>query len=346
MPGIDFGGLDLFSYKTLTGIIRLLPPTPEEALIGSRFMPYREIDGVMAEWEVKTLPRTIATEVTNYDGPSKAINKMAREKDRTDLVKLQFHKIIKSGDLVKVLAEGSASEMQFNRLSELLTSELEDLRRYIYMGVEYWRWQCLTGTLSMNVDGVTLTKDTLVPSTHTSNVAASWSAATTDIITDIRNDKELISKASNKVPTTMVVTDKVQGWLANNTGIKALMGEQWKTQIGQTGRVNRLLDLDVVTNDVWYTNSAGTTTHLWAGTNNNKYAIFTGVPLGEVQRGVFEVPSNAYGVDGTSELVGNRWSFLTTENINGNVQRLLYAGETMMTVVTDPNSVVFRSATA
>ena len=345
MPGIDFGGLDALSYKTLTGIVQLLPPTPEEQLVGTMFMPYREIDGAIAEWEVKTMPRDIATKVTNYDGPSKAVAKIARKKDRVDLVKLQFHEIIKSGDLVKALAEGSVTEMQWRNLGALITSELENMRRFIYMGVEYWRWQAITGTLTMNVDEVNLSASTGVPATHTSAVPASWSNVATDIIGRIRTDKDLIGKDSNKVPRTMVVTGQVQEWLMKNTGIKDLMGEQWKTQIATTGRVTRLLDLDIVTNDIWY-NASGTTTHLWAGANADKYAIFTGEPVGEVQRGVFEVPTNAYGVDGQTELVGNRWSFLTTENNDGNVQRILYAGEVMMPVVLDPNAVVFRSATA
>lgn len=272
-------------HKVLTGLVQAFkPPT----LKGKAFFPTNAILSNQAEWDVERSARTLA-EFSVVGTSAKTVALTSVEKKTSTLAHI-FQKKIIPGAVMAFLREPGTEHQQMGE--KKVSKELEQLDIVIENLKEWARWQVLTtGALVINQPDLKVSVDFQMASTHKPTAGTAWSNPAADILSNLRAWKKVVSEDCGEVVTKMIVSEDVMGYMLANTGIKAFMGEQLKTQLLESGYITRLLGMDIEVYDATYKDASGTIQRYLP---SNKILMIAGSDFAEEQSGPSTDPKSGF----------------------------------------------------
>lgn len=141
------------------------------------------------------------------------------------------------------------------RALEEIANELRDLDMIVERTHEWVRWQLMTTGSVTLVGDVTDTYNFGIETTATT--ANAWDTpASSDPIGDIITWKESVEQACGEKATQIIMSTKSQKYLGESTAAQLLLGEQTKDEFARTGRFKMLVDMEVITQDRGYRDTA------------------------------------------------------------------------------------------
>ena len=248
-----YGEYTILQHEVMSAVVKKFP-TPQ--FIGKTLFPEKPINSDTAKWDEIHQNRDLATYVSP-DGEANNIDRLGVYQKSATVACLKEKKQLKGSTLAWLRKPGT-EHVQI--AEQAVKDELADLDSRIEFRREWARWSALSGTLTVNQANVKFTVDYGIAGTHKPTVAADWSNVATDIIGDLIAWKELIQKDSGEQATKVYVNDLTMSYMVKNTGIKALMGEQLKTQILQSGYITRVMGLNFIVYNSGYVPSGGSFT--------------------------------------------------------------------------------------
>lgn len=219
--------------------------TAEEERLGGFFPTVpNEVSGNNVSWEVLDRTRDVAR-FTAYNQPGRERALMVRTVSATQAPTSREQKRIPGSYIQWLRAPGERLRAQGRAAVD---RELQDLVDMARRRQELLRSQVFTNTMSMDVDGNTINVTVGIPSGQLlATVAVSWATASTDIITDIRTQMQVIEQTGGVRADTLLCSTEVIGYLLNNDTLQALLSETGKEQLRTTGSVkpDRIPGLDL-----------------------------------------------------------------------------------------------------
>lgn len=142
-----------------------------------------------------------------------------------------------------------------------------------------------TGAISISANGQDYDYDYGFPENHKVTVKSAWSDPNTDIVTDIREQQDLVEDETGVRPTRAVCSRKTFGYFAKNTHIRnAINGNDANVPVSESKIKQYLMDeleLEVVVYTKKYTSESGVQTAYVADD------IFVMFPSGDLGTGWF-----------------------------------------------------------
>lgn len=249
----SFGELSVLQHEVMTELVKKFP-TPQ--FIGAQLFPEKSIISNTAEWDEIHQNRDIA-KYTNPDSEANIVDRRGVIHKTATVGTIREKKNL-AGSTMAWLRMPGTENVQYGE--EAVRDELAELNNRIERRRELSRWQAMTGTLTVDEPGTKFTVDYGFDASHKPIVATTWSDVSADIIGDLNAWKKLIREDSGEEPTTVYMHETVMTYLMKNTGIQALMGEQLKTQVLQSGYITRVLNLTFVVYSAGYVPDGGSFT--------------------------------------------------------------------------------------
>ena len=243
----------ILQYKVMTGLVKKFP-TPQ--FIGKQLFPEKPIDTDTAKWDETHQNRDMADYVVP-DGESNIVARLGLIQRSATVACLKEKKQLKGSTLAWLRKPGTETQKYGE---QAVRDELADLDSRLEFRREWARWTALTGILTVDQKDVKFVVDYGIDASHKPTVATAWSDVAADIITDLTTWKGLIQKDSGEQATTVYMNSIVMSYMLKNTGIKALMGEQLKTQVLQSGYITRVMGLNFIVYDAGYVPVGGSFT--------------------------------------------------------------------------------------
>jgi len=281
---MGYGELSILQHQVMTELVRKFP-TPQ--FIGKTLFPEKPIDSDTAQWDEVHQNRDMADYIVP-DGEGNVVARLGLKHKTSTVACLKEKKQLKGSTLAWLRKPGTEHQQY---AEQAIREELADLDSRLEFRREWARWKALSGTLTVNQTKVKFTVDYGIDSSHKPTVTTAWSNAASDIIGDLTAWKELIQKDSGEMASKIYVNDIVMSYMVKNNGIKALMGEQLKTQILQSGYITKVLGLDVVVYNAGYVPAGGSFTKFIP---DNKCIMVTGSIFGEEQTAPSTDPKSGY----------------------------------------------------
>lgn len=141
-----------------------------------------------------------------------------------------------------------------------VTEELRDLNLRTERFVEWTIWQMLSGTLTINKNGVVATVDYLIAASHKPTAGVLWTnTATADVENDLRTWKRLISRDAFVAATTVIANEPTMALITRNATIRNnnFLSDQMKQQIAYTQDFGPLFGLNYIVYDLGYVDDVG-----------------------------------------------------------------------------------------
>jgi hypothetical protein len=135
--------------------------------------------------------------------------------------------------------------------------ELADLNSLVDRRVEWMIWKMISGNLAVNQSDVKFSIDYGIASSHKPAVTTSWAGSSADILADLTAWKKLIARDGGEVADTLFLTETVMGYLVENQKVRELLAYQGGRDLVESGRIPRLLGLDLVVYDAGYVPEGG-----------------------------------------------------------------------------------------
>lgn len=330
------GQLESLHHKTLTATVvgfRPNPNDPTAALFPARPIPG---GGTSAKWDTME--------------PNRTAGKVGRAGSEAQRVALRSVGV-QSAECAQYFYEDNLDSETLNNLRNpgtesgkdsrvTITLSQQQLNDYLMRSQQIHRWLALTGVLTLTyLDGSTQTIDMGMPASHGGGgtplaAAVDWDVATTDIPSEVRTWKRLISQDSGYAAATVYCSSTVMDYMLANNHVRALLGTDGVRQEGQTGRITRFLDLNWVEVDTGYLDAAGTFVPFIA----DDHLTIAPAPDGNWSKtlvGSFMVPTGNDNLVKTSGKVS--FSSITVNPPAAQV----YVGENSLPVLTVPKAVVY-----
>jgi hypothetical protein len=251
----------LLETKVMTEMVRLFETPP--SWFRTNLFPAKSTAAWQAEYYVQNASRRI----TPFQGRGRE-GTMRAKGDRTLMQHTYLHvrpkDIVKDVDMQSLRKPGSSDTSEaYGR--QLVVDTLDDLRREVDNTFEWVGAQVLQGaTVSVTIDGATVTLTTGLTTTHVTTASAGWATAATDIVGDINTAKDIVARDSGLTPDFILVCSSVHTHMINNTVLQNYFKESSDVNnIIRDGRIARLLGLDVVVYDEYYVPDDGTATRIW-----------------------------------------------------------------------------------
>lgn len=272
-------------HKVLTGLVQTFVPP---LLKGKAYFPTNPILGNAAEWDVERATRTLA-EFSIVGTAAKIVGLMATEKRSATLAHV-FQKKIIPGSVMAFLRQPGTEHQQMGE--QKVKRELEDLDQVVENLKEWARWQVLTtGKLVINQADLKANVDYQMAAGHLPTAGTVWSDVNAPMIDNLLAWKKIVSEDCGRPVDKVTVSEDVMGYMLKNTSVKALMGEQLKTQLLQSGYITRLLGMDVEVYDATYKDGNGTVQRYLP---SNKVLMTAGNDFGEEQSGPSTDPKSGF----------------------------------------------------
>lgn len=268
-----YGELTILQHEIMTSLVRKFPlPT----FIGAKLFPESEITSNVAQWDEIKQSRDVADYIAP-DTEANVVDNLGVTHKTSEVACLSEKKQLKGSTMAWLRKPGTEhTQMKEVKIKE----ELEDLNRRLERRREWARWTALTGTLTIDQANIKFTVDYGIAGTHKPTVGTSWSDVSSDIIGDLKDWKKLIREDSGENPTTCYITDTIATHMMKNTGLKALMGENLKTQVLKSGYITNVCGLTFVIYDAGYLPAGGSYTTFIAQT---ALIMVTSTPFAEEQ---------------------------------------------------------------
>lgn len=245
------------SELTASGLMGWIERFGEEGpMLLEEIFPTRPNEGNdnQVKWDRVDMSREVADFVP-YNAPGRQVANEQIEGKSIIAPTVREKKRIPGSHIQWLRAPGQTTRAQGRTA---VNREIRSLRNRIRRRQELLRAQCLTGTMTYVIEGITHSVDTEIPSAHANPSSTDWSGASNDIITDLSSWIALIEQNGGVSPDTLLVGRNVTGYLLNNSAIQTLLSDAAKEEL-RSGRVTRIpgLDLDVRVYSKGYIDSSG-----------------------------------------------------------------------------------------
>jgi len=254
---VGAGEYEILHHNVLSRVLEKFAP-PASFLGAQIFKP----EPVLAE-SVGIDIQIGARHMAPYRHPDAAAGLQALESiDHIDvtLPAMREKKLIPSS-VLKVLRKPGTEHTNWGEAK--LRRELRSLRTIIDKRREWARWQILTtGKLAYTGD-IAFEVDFGISATHTPALSGTdkWDDyVNSDPIDDISGWKEIFAQDSDKQMMKAYVNSTTMNHMMHNAAIRALMGDDYKTQILKSGRITTLMDLEWEVYDLGYVPEGGSFT--------------------------------------------------------------------------------------
>lgn len=231
---------EVLEYKALTATARKFD-FPD--LVFVNMVPVEPIDGVVATWDIVKPQIELDTKMTNITGAAQP----ARPSDvaaRSQQMPVTFKFLTLNAGVISQLRDiGSQARQRAGRAT--VTREQNQMtQRFGRYVEEYMISQALTGSLSLTVNGVSLTIDYEIPSANKPTAGTSWGTTTTNILDDIKDWKRRIQKASGRTPRHVFCNQTVMNRLMRNDDVQTFLGStQYGVQVAEHGYIAQFMGL-------------------------------------------------------------------------------------------------------
>ncbi len=250
---MGYGQLSILQHQVMTAVVRKFP-MPQ--FIGKALFPEKPIVSDTAKWDEIHQNRDMAQYVV-ADGEAKIVDNRGVIQRSATVACLKEKKQLK-GSTMAWLRKPGTEHVQYGE--QAVKDELTELDSRNEFRREWARWTALSGTLTVDQADVKFTVNYGIAGSHKPTVGTSWSDVSADIIGDLTDWKQLIQQDSGEGATKVYINTETMQYMIKNTGIKALMGEQLKTQILQSGYITRIMGLNFIVYDAGYVPSGGSFT--------------------------------------------------------------------------------------
>lgn len=230
---MDYGSYDALHYVIMTAMVQDWAGEPGN--LGATIFAPLPIPGLTAKWDVTSPTKGLAPMIAHGAGAT-AVPMLAIEAKYAGAMRALLTKNLDADTLLDLRAPGSDRQQAGQ---EKIASEMADLFRVIEFTREYYRWQALTGTITLAHAGVIVTINyglSAAPD-HTPDASASWNVAGTDIIGDLNDWRTLIEQGSGYTPTDCYCGRVVSQYIMKNTGAIALLSDSFKKAMSRDGEV-------------------------------------------------------------------------------------------------------------
>lgn len=324
---MGIGVSDVYEFEVLMGVIEKFAIPP--AFVGVRFFPEETVESENATWEEIRYSRGVAQYV-DKDAPAKPIDHTTR-RIRT----ARTARVAEEAALPKsyLLYEREAGTFDRSIIERKVTREQRNLWNRILRRREASAWQVLfEHKFEPTYGGIAEPVVFDVAATHKPTVLTSWADPAADIISDIETWKEIIAKDGEEDPVLMVVPPIIMRYMIKNQSIRDLMGDALKDEIRNTGRIRRLLELDIEVYGKGYVPDGGS----WTPYVPQDKVLICTTPgsFGQYLLG----PELLTIGENDMRTVYGRWSYA---KVTDNPTRIrLFAGEDHLPVLTRPDNLL------
>jgi hypothetical protein len=273
------------SYSVLTGVAREFEPNPD--VLGAKIFTTgarERIWGSSVGIDIEKFPRTMP----KYRHPEAISGKQQRMIVKHIDVTLPCIKesVDISADTLNCLREPGTDRQAWGKAK--IAAEMQALDIRINNRLEASRWAVLTtGIVSQALavaDDIAFSIDFGIPTTPTTHLpalltTARWIQAPTTCtpVSDIMGWKATYAKDSGKVAKYGICNSVVMAGLMNATTVKALMGEQYKSDALRLGAIGQICGLTLLPYDMGYV--SGSTFYPFIG--DTKFVLWSGDPFPE-----------------------------------------------------------------
>lgn len=276
---------------SLIGMVQAFKPEPYN--MAAPMFPVTQTLNNFYEFDVVTGNRGKAAHRLP-DGEAGVQALTVKQRKRVMLPTLREKKKLKESTLRWMDAAGKRAP---EKAAEAVARELKDLDDIIERTHEYVRWKLLTtGQITLTGDYTDTWNFGL---TNTATAGVVWSTvATSTPIADLIAWKEIVRKASGLNPTECHLSSTAIRYIFESTNALKLLGETTKDEYRATGKVSKLVDMDVIVMDNGYTDDAGAYKYYLStdGTAGNMCLLKVPGPVGVTAEGPAvdaDAPDNA-----------------------------------------------------
>ena len=230
---MDYGSYDVLHWAIMTPMVQDWAGEPGN--LGATIFPPDPLPGLTAKWDVGSPTKGIAPLIAHGAGAT-AVAMMSMESKYAGAMRALLTKAIDADTLMDLRAPGTDRQQTGQ---EKIRSEMADLFRVIEFTREYYRWQALTGTITLAHAGVIVTIDyglAAIPD-HTPDASASWNVVGTDIIGDLDDWRTRVEQDSGYTPTDIYCRRAVMQYIMKNTGAIALLSDSFKQAMSRDGKI-------------------------------------------------------------------------------------------------------------
>jgi len=247
---------DLFNIRVLTTAINEMQ-TPEMRIFNKLYRPkaHMEVSDKLM-FEIITAGESILGTISIY-APATVISKTGRKVITMEAPRLAPKEFIHTSEMnaMRAYGEGVAVELLKNRIAR----ELKNERNTIDRTLEFWSATTLQGKI-VDADGTTLL-DYNLATAHKPTANPLWTAANHDIMLDLRTWIRLINKDAKVGITSFMayVGYEVMDAMLADSAVRELLRYDKGSQIAESGRIARLVNIDMDEYTATYVDAAGTT---------------------------------------------------------------------------------------
>ncbi len=321
---------DLFDYKVMTEMVRKF--AGPSGFIGAKYFPKREVDSETVTWDVVRYTRSGSVYV-DKNAPSIPIGHQPVETKTSVLARIALHTEL---DQPFLLYEKNPGSFMRNSLEQKLADKQFNLVRTLDYQAEDAYWQLLTtGALNIRLqNGNQINVNYGLAPTHRPVAAVGWDDPAADILDNLRVWKRLVAADSGEIPTNIICSEAVMGYLMKNVGVQKFIGEGYKDQVRETGYIARLLGMTFEVNETGHEVNGVFTRFV-----PDNIIVMTTEPgsFGRMYMGPELIKT---GPDSFEKVLG-RWSYAKTED--DPVRKILYVGEHHLPVLTKVDNILIAT---
>ena len=303
---------EILTTRVLTATAELFK-FPEFVL--QNMVPSESISGDLAEWDIVEPNTQIDSDFVARDAQSQPSTYTLVKHQTANLIHTFKHKVISPEHLENLRGVG---QMQRKSEQHIACEQLDLVRRHGALMDEWMLWQALSGTLTVKVGGSEQALSYSIPAANRPTAAVDWGTAGTDILSDIRDWKDIVITGSGRVPTMAFFNSGMTTSFINNTVLQNYLANSAEgSRVVSEGMVSRLMGIRLIEWDGVYKNAAGTVTKfvpddkfvMLPEVSADWIKMFRGtvaVPAGE---GSFEMVQTGFYTDVTKDPVALRMYF-------------------------------------
>jgi len=246
---------EILTTRVLTATAELFK-FPEFVL--QNMVPSESIEGDLAEWDIVEPNTQIDSDFVARDAQSQPSTYTLVKHQTANLIHTFKHKVISPEHLENLRGIG---QRQRNSEQHIAREQQDLVRRHGALMDEWMLWQALAGTLTITVGGSEQSLSYSIPVGNTPTASASWATVGTDILSDIRDWKDIVVTGSSRTPSFAMFNSSMTPYFINNTVLQNYLANSAEgARVVSEGMVSKLMGITLHEWDGVYKNAAGTVT--------------------------------------------------------------------------------------
>lgn len=210
------------------------------------------------EYDIIRASRGAQTSYNSPNAEAQVLDQMTIGHMEGQYAYMRDKKVFNATTLRWLRAAGESAVAARNAEARVL-DELQDMRLQQMRAEEIAIWAMLTGSWAYTmINGVTVTVNYQLPTTHNVTVGTSWGAGGDDPIGDIQSWKRVVERDAGFPIRTAYLNSVTMGVFVTLAEVTAQLSDRQKDSYTREGIVPRFFGIDWVEYDGGYVNSAGT----------------------------------------------------------------------------------------